>query len=62
MSDEPIKLAEGTTAAPRERARVLGHSCEHDGCGRHADFGFARPRQKQHWFCYEHKADGERYL
>ncbi|MER8807812.1 hypothetical protein NKI12_29655 [Mesorhizobium australicum] len=61
MSDEPIKLAEGTTAAPRERQGTRSW-LRADECGRHAGFGFARPRQEQHWFCFEHKADVERYL
>lgn len=62
MSDEPIKLAEGLAPATRDRAKVLGHSCEHDGCGKVAGFGFARPRQEPHWFCFEHRGDGYRYL
>lgn len=62
MSDEPIKLAEGMAMAPRDRARVLGHFCAHDGCAKHAGFGFARPRQRPTWFCFDHKADGEQYL
>lgn len=48
MSDEPIKLAEGITSAPRGRAKVLGHLCEHEGCLMHAGFGFARLRQDPH--------------
>ncbi|WP_292685903.1 hypothetical protein [Mesorhizobium sp.] len=23
---------------------------------------FARPRQTPHWFCFEHRAEGERFL
>ncbi|TGV61141.1 hypothetical protein EN784_01720 [bacterium M00.F.Ca.ET.141.01.1.1] len=61
MSDEPIKLAEGMTSA-RVGAKVLGHLCEHEGCLMHAGFGFARLRQDPHWFCFEHRDDGERYL
>ncbi|KAA3448045.1 hypothetical protein C7I87_24210 [Mesorhizobium sp. SARCC-RB16n] len=62
VSDEPIRLAEERAPAPRERARVLGHLCESTGCAKHAGFGFARPRQDPHWFCFEHRGDGERYL
>lgn len=62
MSDEPTRLAEGMTPVSRERFAALGHHCEHAGCSRHADFGFARPRQKPHWFCFEHRADGEAYI
>ncbi|TGQ71002.1 hypothetical protein EN829_001035 [Mesorhizobium sp. M00.F.Ca.ET.186.01.1.1] len=62
MSDEPSRLADGMTPAQRERVSVLGHVCEHEGCEKHAGFGFARPRQNPHWFCFEHRVDGERYL
>ncbi|TJV19716.1 MAG: hypothetical protein E5Y07_00565 [Mesorhizobium sp.] len=63
MSDEPIKLVEGMMPAlPRDRNRVLGHVCAHEGCTKHAGFGFARPRQEPAWFCFEHKADGEHFL
>ncbi|MGX7877386.1 hypothetical protein ACVDG5_036455 [Mesorhizobium sp. ORM6] len=53
MSDEPARLAVGMTPVPRERANVLGHTCEHQGCTKHAGFGFARPR---------HRGDGEQYV
>ncbi|TPK61153.1 hypothetical protein FKO01_59875 [Mesorhizobium sp. B2-3-3] len=61
MSDEPIKLADGMAAA-RERGRIENHVCEHPGCGKRAPFGFARPLQSSHWFCLEHRAQGDRYL
>ncbi|RWC27952.1 MAG: hypothetical protein EOS70_28225 [Mesorhizobium sp.] len=41
---------------------VQHHSCEHPGCGKNAGWGFAKPRQPSHWFCFEHRADGERFL
>ncbi|KAA3452250.1 hypothetical protein C7I87_02330 [Mesorhizobium sp. SARCC-RB16n] len=62
MSDEPTKLADGMTSVSRQRATVLGHVCERKGCIRYAGFGFARPGQEPHWFCFEHRGDGERYL
>jgi len=62
MSDGPIKLPEGMTSAPRDRTKVLGHMCERDGCRKVAGWGFARPRRESHWFCFEHRADGDRYL
>ncbi|RWB25515.1 MAG: hypothetical protein EOR18_32290 [Mesorhizobium sp.] len=62
MSDEPIKLADGMMAVPREHGRIESHVCEHAGCGRHAGFGFAKPRQTPTWFCLEHREDGERCL
>ncbi|WP_322414074.1 hypothetical protein [Mesorhizobium huakuii] len=62
MSDELIKLAEGLASATRDAQKVLGHICEHSGCGKVAGWGFARPRMESHWFCFEHRADGDRYL
>ncbi|WJI84403.1 hypothetical protein NLY34_19020 [Mesorhizobium sp. C374B] len=62
MSDEPSRLAEGMTGAPRDRRRVDNHACEHAGCGRDGGFGFAKPRMASHWFCMEHRSEGERYL
>lgn len=62
MSDEPARLAEGMTPVTRERVASLGHFCEHAGCSKVGGWGFARPRQASHWFCFEHCGDGERYL
>ncbi len=62
MSDEPARRAEGMTAVPREGRRVENRACEHAGCGKDAAFGFARPRQPSHWFCFLHRDDGERFL
>ena len=58
MSDETFRLAEDMAPAPRERAKMLGHTCEHEDCGRLTGWGFARP----HWFCFEHRTNGDRYL
>ncbi|TJV70363.1 MAG: hypothetical protein E5X76_20220 [Mesorhizobium sp.] len=60
MSDEPTRPSEATRA--RERTAVLGHVCEHAGCGKDAGWGFARPNRPSHWFCYEHRGDGEAFL
>lgn len=38
------------------------HSCEHPGCTKDAGWGFAKPKQASHWFCFEHRAEGERFL
>ncbi|ODA95010.1 hypothetical protein BFX40_20500 [Mesorhizobium sp. SEMIA 3007] len=62
MSDEPIKLAEGAMAAPRQSGRIENHVCEFDECGKRAPFGFAKPRQPSHWFCFEHREHGDRHL
>jgi hypothetical protein len=62
MSDEPLRLANGMTPAPRKGATISDHRCEHLGCMKWAGFGFSRPRQAQHWFCFEHRSDGERFL
>lgn len=59
MSDEPIRP--GETIQQRQRG-PLGHACEHQGCGKDAGWGFAKPKQTSHWFCYEHRGDGEAYL
>ncbi|WP_352127875.1 hypothetical protein [Mesorhizobium sp. dw_380] len=40
----------------------LGHVCEHAGCGKDAGWGFARLRQPSHWFCFEHRGEGEKFL
>ncbi|TIS84305.1 MAG: hypothetical protein E5X00_01870, partial [Mesorhizobium sp.] len=34
----------------------------HRGCRKDAGWGFTRPRQPSHWFCFEHRGAGERYL
>ncbi|WP_181763092.1 hypothetical protein [Mesorhizobium sp. B2-4-13] len=47
MSDEPIRLPDAITPVSRERARVLGHLCEHTGCAKHGGFGFARHRKSR---------------
>ncbi|WP_287094479.1 hypothetical protein [Mesorhizobium sp.] len=57
MSDE-IRLPRPEVTGPG----VQHHFCEHPGCGKHAGWGFAKPRQTPHWFCFEHRADGERFL
>lgn len=62
MSDEPLRLAEGMTAAPRERSRIENHVCEFARCGMRAPFGFAKPRQESHWFCSGHREHGDQYL
>ena len=36
--------------------------CEHPGCGKDGEFGFARQRQRSHWFCVAHRGDGVRFL
>lgn len=60
MTDEPIKLPEGM--APTRPGGVQEHRCEHPGCTEWGGWGFSKPKQESHWFCYEHKADGERCL
>jgi hypothetical protein len=59
MSDE-IRFPGGME--PVTRPGIQHHSCEHPGCGEIAGWGFAKPRQTPHWFCFEHREDGERYL
>lgn len=59
MGDEANRAEE---AAPSRERGPLGHSCEHLGCGRDAGWGFARPKQPSHWFCFEHRGEGEQFL
>ncbi|TIP23248.1 MAG: hypothetical protein E5X67_34195 [Mesorhizobium sp.] len=65
---EPIALYEGRTDPPPQgngavtRPGIQHHRCEHPDCGKNAGWGFAKPRQTPHWFCFEHRADGEGYL
>ncbi|MGT2467450.1 hypothetical protein ACVOMV_25080 [Mesorhizobium atlanticum] len=61
MSDEPTRPSEATRGA-RAATAVLGHVCEHAGCGKDAGWGFARPKRPSHWFCYEHRGDEEAFL
>lgn len=60
MSDEPIKLPEGF--APTSPGGVQDHRCEHVGCDKQGGWGFGKPKGQPHWFCFEHRAEGERYL
>ncbi|RWK29333.1 MAG: hypothetical protein EOR72_28735 [Mesorhizobium sp.] len=39
--------------------RVQHHICEHDGCAK--GWGFAKAKQAPHWFCFEHRAEGEKF-
>ncbi|RWM06975.1 MAG: hypothetical protein E5X80_08290 [Mesorhizobium sp.] len=59
MSDEPA--IPGEQVLTRDRG-PLGPVCEHAGCGKDAGWGFARPKQPSHWFCFEHCGEGERFL
>ncbi|WP_202380065.1 hypothetical protein [Mesorhizobium sp. 131-2-5] len=61
MSDEPIKLAEGMTAAPRQGGRIENHICEFERCGKRAPFGFAKPTTIT-LVCFEHREHGDSYL
>ncbi|MER8938750.1 hypothetical protein NKH82_04485 [Mesorhizobium sp. M0915] len=60
MSDELIRLP--GAIEPVIRPGVQHHRCEHPDCGKDAGWGFAKPRQPSHWFCFEHRAEGEAYL
>ena len=65
MSDETARLV--ASVAPNgdldrrqgTKAGVWEHYCEHPGCEKWGAFGFIKGRQ-QAWFCFEHRADGER--
>ena len=57
MSDEK-------TAAPKATpSGLFEHWCEHPGCKAWGGHGFQRSKNaEQHWFCYEHTAEGEQYI
>ncbi|TIU01166.1 MAG: hypothetical protein E5W55_01110 [Mesorhizobium sp.] len=59
MSDEPTRP--GEIVLPRDHG-PLGHVCEHADCRKDAGWGFARARQPSHWFCFEHRSEGEKFL
>lgn len=58
MSDE-IRLTMPEYGTP---PGVQHHVCEHESCAKDAGWGFAKPKQAPHWFCFEHRAEGEHYL
>ncbi|CAN7648932.1 hypothetical protein [Mesorhizobium sp. LjNodule214] len=58
MSDE-IRLPRQEHVTP---PGIQHHFCEHTGCGKDAGWGFGKPKHTPHWFCFEHRTDGERYL
>ncbi|MDG4890018.1 MULTISPECIES: hypothetical protein [unclassified Mesorhizobium] len=58
MSDE-IRLPKPDYATS---VGVQHHVCEHDGCSKDAGWGFAKPKQASHWFCFEHRGEGEKFL
>lgn len=61
MTDKPIKLPEGVgpTQAP---AGIYEHWCEHPGCKNWGAWGFSSRYKGQHFFCTEHREEGEQYL
>jgi hypothetical protein len=59
MSDDPLSPAHDRSGvAP---AGIHEHFCEHPGCTKWGGFGFSRPRETSHWFCFQHREEGERY-
>lgn len=58
MSDE-ISFPKLEYATP---AGLQHHVCEHDGCSKDTGWGFAKPKQAPHWFCFEHRGEGEKFL
>lgn len=61
MSDEPIKLPEDVRP-PSTPAGIYEHWCEHPGCKEWGGWGFGNKHRGQHFFCFEHRQEGERYL
>lgn len=58
MSDEPNR-DEQPVATP---AGIWEHYCERPGCKEWGGFGFSLAGRPARWFCWDHKADGERLL
>lgn len=56
MSDDPIREEPATPAG------IWEHHCEHDGCAAWGGWGYQIGKQKAHWFCAEHRDDGERFI
>ncbi|RUV55848.1 hypothetical protein EOA88_35590 [Mesorhizobium sp. M5C.F.Ca.IN.020.14.1.1] len=60
MSNDLIKYPSSTERTP---AGLFEHWCQHPGCAKWGQRGFARGGKGESvWFCYEHREDGERYL
>jgi hypothetical protein len=38
------------------------HYCERPSCKEWGGWGYFRTKQETHWFCYEHRSDGEAML
>ncbi len=58
VRDEISRLTPEHVTAPG----IQHHWCERPGCGKDAGWGFAKPKQASHSFCFEHRGDGETYL
>lgn len=59
MSDEPARPG-AITGTP---SGIFEHYCEREGCTAWGGLGYARSKNSSvHWFCYEHRDDGELIL
>lgn len=49
------------TPSPSRYAELWIHMCEHFGCLSHGGFGFGPLKHPElvHWFCGEHRGEGE---
>lgn len=60
MSDEPARPGTETSSVV---SGVWEHYCEHAGCSAWGSYGYQiRKRHPIHWFCLEHRDDGERII
>lgn len=59
MSDEPARGSEPPAVTP---SGIWEHYCEHDGCKEWGSYGYQIGKQVAHWFCKEHRDDGERMI
>lgn len=59
-TDRPA-TEEAAPVRPRNPNGIYEHYCENPGCKKWGGWGFAVGKNPPHWFCYEHRAEGERY-
>lgn len=57
MSDEPSRTERTVSVSG-----IWEHYCEHAGCKEWGSYGYQIGKQTPHWFCREHRDDGERII
>ncbi|UPT53420.1 hypothetical protein [Synechococcus phage Ssp-JY39] len=59
MSDEPARDSAAPAVTP---SGIWEHYCEHAGCKEWGSYGYQIGKRMPHWFCKEHRDDGERVI